>query len=78
MRGRKAKSIERIDQYDFDKLSKTQGNARERRRYLAFAHIQEGKSFTEAALAARITLRALKLIQLMTYYLELNYFFKIV
>jgi transposase len=59
MRGRKAKSIERIDQYDFDKLSKTQGNARERRRYLAFAHIQEGKSFTEAALAARITLRAL-------------------
>jgi transposase len=59
MRGRKAGIIEGITQYDFDKLSKTQGNPRERKRYLAFAHISDGKSFTEAAAAIRIKLRTL-------------------
>lgn len=59
MRGRKAETIKGIQQYDFDKLSKTQGNPRERKRYLAFAHICEGKSFTEAAAAIRIRLRTL-------------------
>lgn len=59
MRGRKAEIIEGITQYDFDKLSKTQGNSRERKRYLAFAHISEGKSFTEAAAAIRVELRTL-------------------
>jgi len=59
MRGRKAKQIEGIDQYDFDKLSKTEGTARERRRYLAFAHIRAGKNFTEAAAAIRVKLRSL-------------------
>ena len=59
MRGRKAKQIEEIDHYDFDKLSKTEGTARERRRHLAFAHIREGKSFTEAAKATRVELRSL-------------------
>ena len=38
MRGRKAEPIKNLEQYDFDKLSKTQGNSRERKRYLAFAH----------------------------------------
>jgi transposase len=59
MRGRKAEIIEGITQYNFDKLSKTQGNPRERKRYLAFAHINDGKSFTEAAAAVRIKLRTL-------------------
>jgi transposase len=59
MRGRKAEGIKGLEQYDFDKLSKTQGNPRERKRYLAFAHIREGKSFTEAAAAIRIRLRTL-------------------
>ena len=59
MRGRKAEIIEGIVQYDFDKLSKTQGNSRERKRYLAFAHISEGKSFTETAAAIRVELRTL-------------------
>ena len=59
MRGRTAEPIEGIKQYDFDKLSKTQGNPRERKRYLAFAHISDGKSFTEAAAAIRIKLRTL-------------------
>ncbi len=59
MRGRKAGAIKGLEQYDFDKLSKTQGNARERKRYIAFAHIQDGKTFTEAAAAIRIKLRTL-------------------
>jgi transposase len=59
MRGRKAETIKGIEEYDFDKLSKTQGNPRERKRYLAFAHIRDGKSFTEAAAAIRIELRTL-------------------
>lgn len=59
MRGRKAGTIKGLEQYDFDKLSKTQGNYRERRRYLAFAHIRDGKNFTEAAAAIRIKLRTL-------------------
>jgi transposase len=59
MRGRKAAPIEGIQQYDFDKLAKTKGNARERRRFVAFAHIQEGKTFTETAIAIRVKLRTL-------------------
>jgi transposase len=59
MRGRKAALIEGIQQYDFDKLAKTEGNARERRRFLAFAHIREGKTFTETAIAIRVKLRTL-------------------
>lgn len=59
MRGRKAEAIKDLQQYDFDKLSKTQGNSRERKRYLAFAHIRDGKSFTETAAAIRINLRTL-------------------
>lgn len=59
MRGRKAEPLKDIEQYDFDKLSKTQGSSRERRRYLAFAHIQEGKSFVDAAIAVRVKLRSL-------------------
>jgi transposase len=59
MRGRKAEAIKGLIQHDFDKLSKTQGNPRERKRYLAFAHICDGKSFTEAAAAIRIELRTL-------------------
>lgn len=59
MRGRKAAQIEGIQQYDFDKLAKTEGNARERRRFVAFAHIREGKTFTETAIAIRVKLRTL-------------------
>lgn len=59
MRGRKAAQIEGIQQYDFDKLAKTEGNARERRRFLAFAHIREGRTFTETAIAIRVKLRTL-------------------
>lgn len=59
MRGRKAAQIEGIEQYDFDKLANTEGSARERRRFVAFAHIREGKTFTETAIAIRVKLRTL-------------------
>lgn len=49
MRGRKRNISEEIYQHDFQKLSKTTCHPRERMRYLAFAHIQEGKSNTAIA-----------------------------
>lgn len=59
MRGRKATQIEEIEQYDFDKLAKMEGSPRERRRFLAFAHLREGKTFTEAAASVRVKVRSL-------------------
>ncbi len=59
MRGRKALKLKGLEQYDFDKLAKTEGSSRERRRFLAFAHLREGKTFTEAAFAVRVKLRSL-------------------
>ena len=59
MRGRKAVQMEEIGQYDFDKLAKTEGSPRERRRFMAFAHLREGKTFTEAAASVRVKLRSL-------------------
>lgn len=58
MRGREA-VIEGIEQYDFDKLAKITGSPRERRRFLAFAHLREGKTFTETATFVRVKLRSL-------------------
>ena len=55
MSGRKAEEIKDLEQYDFDKLSKTHSNPRERQRYLAFAHIRDGSSFTAAAAAVRVS-----------------------
>jgi transposase len=49
MRGRKAQPIPGLTEYDFAKLAKTEKNARQRIRFLAFAHIAEGKSLSEAA-----------------------------
>lgn len=59
MRGRKPRPLEKLNQHDFENLLRTKGNPRERRRYLAFAHLQEGKSFTEAAMAVKVKLRTL-------------------
>lgn len=59
MRGRKPTPIQGINDYCFEKLAKTIRNARVRIRYLAFAHIQDGKSFTEAALMVKVSLRTL-------------------
>ncbi|WP_226987539.1 helix-turn-helix domain-containing protein [Parachlamydia acanthamoebae] len=54
MRGRKAKPIEGIDKHDFDKLARSEGSASERKRFLAFAHIKDGRSFSEAARMVRV------------------------
>jgi putative transposase len=59
MRGRKSKPLEGLNQYNFKSLAKTYGNARERRRYLAFAHLQDGRSYTEAAMMVKVKLRTL-------------------
>ena len=59
MRGRKAAQIEGIEQYDFDKLANAKGSPRERRRFLAFAHLREGKTLTEVAASVRVKLRSL-------------------
>ncbi len=49
MKGRKARPIEGLEKYNFAKLATSEGSSRERRRFLAFAHIQDGKSLSEAA-----------------------------
>lgn len=59
MKGRKATPLEWIDQYDFDKLSKTTRNSREQKRYLALAHIKEGKSFKEVSQMVRVSYRTI-------------------
>ena len=41
------------------KLAKTEGNPRERIRFLAFAHLREGKTFTATAASVRVKLRSL-------------------
>lgn len=59
MRGRKPKPLEGLSQCDFENLLRTQGSPRERRRYLAFAHLHDGKNFTEAAMMVKVQLRTL-------------------
>jgi len=59
MKGRKAVAIEGIDQYNFAKLASSKGTPRERRRYLAFAHIQDGKCFSEAARMVKVKERTI-------------------
>ncbi|MDA1056478.1 MAG: winged helix-turn-helix domain-containing protein [Proteobacteria bacterium] len=55
MRGRPAKPIEGIEQYDFDKLSKSpKSSAREKLRFLALAHIKEGTPFFEVSKMLRV------------------------
>ena len=57
MKGRKAATLKKIEQHNFAKLSKTKGSPRERRRFLAFAHIEESKSFTESARMVKVSPR---------------------
>lgn len=54
MRGRKSKPIEGLEKYDFAKLARTKGTARERRRFLAFAHLQDGRRPSEAARMVKV------------------------
>lgn len=57
MKGRKAQPIPGLMEHDFVKLAKTEQNARQRIRFLVFAHIVEGKSFSEAARMVKVVPR---------------------
>lgn len=60
MRGRLAKPIDGLDQYDFDKLAKSpEFSARERLRFLAIAHIKDGARFVDVAKMIRIDSRSI-------------------
>lgn len=54
MRGRKRFIGESINDFDFQKLAKTAKHPRERMRYLAFAHMREGKSSSEIACILKV------------------------
>lgn len=51
---RKRQPIESLEQHDFERLACTEGSPRERRRFLAFAHLQDGTSFSEAARRVKV------------------------
>jgi len=48
-----------VDHFTTVANTRTEGSPRERRRFLAFAHLREGKTFTEAAASVRVDLRSL-------------------
>lgn len=54
MRGRKAAPLKCINDHNFKKLAASQGTARERRRFLVFAHIKDGKTYSEAARMVKV------------------------
>jgi transposase len=47
-----------LQKYNFDLLARQEPSGRRRLRYIALAHIKDGKSPTETALALRVTPRA--------------------
>jgi transposase len=59
MMGKKPAPINNLDKYNFAKLTKSEGTPRERRRFLAFAHIQDGCTFSDAAKMVKISVRSL-------------------
>jgi transposase len=54
MKGRPRKPLEDIQNYNFKKLAKTTKNPRERLRFLAFTHIQEGKTYADVAAIMKV------------------------
>jgi transposase len=54
MRGRKAQPIPGLSEHNFARLAKTEKNARQRIRWLAFAHILEGKSLSDTARIVKV------------------------
>jgi transposase len=49
MKGRKAQIPESVFAHDFSKLSKKEGHARTRQRFLALSHLQDGATITDVA-----------------------------
>lgn len=58
MKGRK-RNVKSLEGYDFKTLAKRSGNPRERIRYLAFAHMQDGKSNIEIAKMLKVNRMAI-------------------
>lgn len=54
MRGSLPRPINGIDKYDFAKLARSEGTPRERRRFLAFAHLQDGRRPIEVARMVKV------------------------
>jgi transposase len=48
----------KLQKYNFDLLARQEPSGRRRLRYIALAHLKDGKSATETALALRVTPRA--------------------
>lgn len=59
MRGRKKQPIEGLNDHDFAALAASNASRREKRRYLAFWHIQQGKSFLATAKEVGVDVRSL-------------------
>ncbi|QVL55436.1 MAG: transposase [Simkaniaceae bacterium] len=59
MRGRKALPIPRLHEYNFPRLARTEAKPRERIRFLAMAHVQDGKSFNEVAQMLKVSPRTI-------------------
>jgi transposase len=48
-------ALQRLQRYNFDLLAREEPNGRRRLRYIALAHLKDGKSYTEVAAALRTT-----------------------
>ena len=62
MRGRKALPIPRLHglhEYNFSRLGRTEANPRELIRFLAMAHVQDGKSFNKVAQMLKVNPRTI-------------------
>ena len=51
-------TLVQLQKYNFDLLARQEPSGRRRLRYIALAHIKDGKSSTETAQALRVTPRA--------------------
>ena len=48
-------TLQQLQRYNFDLLARQELNGQRRMRYIALAHLKDGKNFTEAADALRVT-----------------------
>ena len=50
--------LQQLQRYNFDLLARQEPNGQRRMRYIALAHLKDGKNFTEVASALRVTRHA--------------------
>jgi transposase len=51
-------TLQQLQRYNFDLLARQEPSGRRRMRYVALAHLKDGKNFTEVASALRVTRHA--------------------